>query len=271
MPLKISDFLSILDEIAPVTLAESWDNVGLQLGTPTAALSGVLVALDLTAEVVEYARSKNLNTILVHHPLFFKPVKALDFDSPFAAIVRQAIAANLNIIAAHTNYDAAPEGLNDAVAKALALRGIRPLRCASSGLKDAGMGRIGVLPKDLPLSNFVGQVKEKFSLLGLRWVGGLNKKVKTVALCGGSGAFLIDDARRAGADVFMTGDIKYHDAMDAHLFGPQSMVLLDVGHFALEQFAMGQLSVRLQQLAKKKGWKFSVEFFKQARDPFQFG
>lgn len=271
MPCTIADFISVLEKIAPVTLAESWDHVGLQIGASEAAMTGVLVALDVTPEAIECARQQKLNTLLVHHPLFFKPLHQLVFDTPFAAMVRQAIVGNLNVVVAHTNYDSAPGGLNDELAQALGLQKIRPLRSASSGLRDAGLGRVGVLSQAVSLKAFLETVRKTFSLVGLRRVGNAKSKIKTVALCGGSGAFLIDAARQAGAEVFLTGDVKYHDAFDARLHGDVGPVILDAGHFSLEQYAMRQLAKRLDAQAKKKGWKIPVVFFDQACDPFHFG
>lgn len=133
--------------------------------------------------------------------------------------------------------------------------------------KARGLGRIGELEWEVPLETFAGTIKEKFALQGLRFVGESRRKVRKIAVCGGSGASLLHDAKRQGADVFVTGDIKYHDARDAQML---DLALLDLGHFATEALMIHGLEARLRMELADKGYEADILACKAEKDPFNF-
>jgi dinuclear metal center YbgI/SA1388 family protein len=133
--------------------------------------------------------------------------------------------------------------------------------------KACGLGRIGALEWEVPLDTFAGTIKEKFALQGLRFVGEGRRKVRKIAVCGGSGASLLHDAKRQGADVFVTGDIKYHDARDAQMM---DLALIDLGHFASEALMIHGLKARIRMELADKGYEAEILACEAENDPFNF-
>lgn len=129
----IADLEGVLDSLAPWSLAESWDNVGLQVGDRSAAVRRVLIALDLTSQVLDEAVAGAFDTIVTHHPVFFTPVSTLVDSRPRERLLRRVVMAGINVFACHTNLDAAPGGLADVASEALGLRGVKPLQPAPAG------------------------------------------------------------------------------------------------------------------------------------------
>jgi len=215
-----------LNKLADIKLAEKWDNVGLMLGDYNSEARKVLVCLDVTTKVVNEAIANNVNLIVSHHPLIFKPLKSLDFTDDFKSnILRDLILNDISVISFHTNLDSATYGLNDFLAKKLKLENIRVL-FEHDIYKDAGLGRIGELSEEFTQEKFIAYIKEKFNLKTVSAVLGNNNKIKTVALLGGSGADFIYTLPEV--DAYLTGDIGYHAALDAM---EMQKNIIDVGHF----------------------------------------
>lgn len=223
----VKDVFEHLNSLADVKLAESWDNVGLMLGNYNTEVNKVLVCLDVTTAVVKEAIRENVNLIISHHPLIFKPLKSLDFTDDFKAnIIRKLIQNDISVISFHTNLDSAKLGLNDFLAKKLGLEDIRVL--FESGVdKDAGLGRFGTLPGEMELNAFINYLKERFELEYVSAVIGENKKIKTIALLGGSGADFVYSLPEV--DIYLTGDVGYHAALDAV---EMKKNIIDIGHFS---------------------------------------
>ena len=183
----VKDVFIHLNKLADVKLAENWDNVGLLLGNNNNEVNKVLVCLDVTTDVVEEAIANDVNLIVSHHPLIFKPLKSLDFTSDFKSrIIRDLIKNDISVISFHTNLDSATLGLNDYLAKLLKLEDIQVLFEHNLD-KTAGLGRIGKLSSPLKYSDFITYLKDKFSLENVAAVIGDEKEISTVALLGGSG------------------------------------------------------------------------------------
>jgi len=224
----VKDVFIHLNKLADVKLAEDWDNVGLLLGNNNNEVNKVLVCLDVTTDVVEEAIANNVNLIVSHHPLIFKPLKSLDFTSDFKSrIIRDLIKNDISVISFHTNLDSATLGLNDYLAKLLKLEDIQVL--FEHNLDNtAGLGRIGKLEKSLAFSDFIKYVKEKYSLETVSAVIGDEKEISTVALLGGSGADFLYTLPEE-VDVYLTGDVGYHAALDAI---EMKKNIIDIGHYA---------------------------------------
>ena len=222
----VKDIFNHLNKLADVKLAEKWDNVGLMLGSNNNEVSRVLVCLDVTTSVVEEAIANNVNLIVSHHPLIFKPLKNIDYTTDFKSrIIRNLIKNDISVISFHTNLDSATLGLNDYLAKILKLNEIQVL-FEHSLYNTAGLGRIGKLTNPMKLNDFITYIKNCFSLETVSAVIGDEKEISTIALLGGSGADFIYTLPEV--DVYLTGDVGYHAALDAI---EMKKNIIDVGHF----------------------------------------
>ncbi|MCF6291051.1 MAG: Nif3-like dinuclear metal center hexameric protein [Desulfobacterales bacterium] len=262
--LTVQDILYSIEEIAPSSLAETWDNVGLLVGSPSQEVSGLLVALDPTEEVLNEALARGANTIITHHPLIFHPLKAVVIDEPVGRFLKQALAENIAVVGCHTNLDVIAGGVSDALAAALKLQDTRPLADTAA---DIGFGRIGTLAEPVPGEMLISRVSAALSLPGVNVAGPLPAMVETVAVCGGSGSDLAGAAYRAGAQLYLTGEIKHSTARWAEASG---FCLVDGGHFATERPVVRLLAATLAQLSRKKGWNIPVMAADREQNPFTF-
>lgn len=367
---KTADITGIINKIAPTSLAETWDNPGLQIGDPAAEVTRVMVALDPTPAVIDSALKASCQLLVTHHPLIFKPLKSISTANPHGALIHKAIRGGLSIVSLHTNYDIAGGGLNDLLATRVGISNCVPLKVttacelvklavfvpaeqldqlrtalfpftarqgnyrdcsfAADGtgtftpldgaapftgtvgeltqvhegrlevlieraqlpravkallaahpyeepafdiyplLNDGeklGLGRIGRLAEPLTLEEYAGQLKSVLSAPALRYVGDPAANISKVALCSGSGASLVREAARAGADVLVTGDVKYHEARDAEDLG---LALIDAGHFPTEIIMAHEIRDRLNQAFVAAGYtNCRAEACQTETDPFR--
>ena len=367
---KTADIVGIINKIAPITLAESWDNPGLQIGDPAARVTCVMVALDPTPDVIDSALKASCQLLVTHHPLIFKPLKSISTATPHGALIQKAIKGGLSIVSLHTNYDIARGGLNDLLASKIGLSSCVPLKITTAcelvklvvfvpvdqleqlravlfpytalqgNYRDCsfaaggtgtftpldgaepftgtvgvlaklheerlellilraqlpraikallavhpyeepafdiypllnegeklGLGRIGRLPEPLMLAEYADRLKKVLSAPALRYVGDAAARISKVALCSGSGASLLREAARAGADVLVTGDVKYHEARDAEDLG---LALIDAGHFPTEIIMVHEITERLGRALVKAGYTdCQVEACRTETDPFR--
>lgn len=359
MSVKCQVIIDALERLAPRRLAEEWDSVGLQIGSPAQEIHGISIALDLNEQALAAAERAGANLIVCHHPLIFKPLKQIRTDRPEGRLVAQLLKRDIAVYVAHTNLDIAQGGVNDVLAARLGLTDVQGLaatgqetlckiavfvpqthwqevaaamtkagaghigkysnctfRAAGIGtflplagsspfvgeqgkleeveevrletvmpetlarrvvramlaahpyeeaaydlyaLQNDGirhaLGRIGCLAQPLSATDFLAQVKEALQLDGLRVAGDCSKPVRKVALCGGSGASLIGKAAFAGADAYITGDVKYHEAQAAEQAG---LLLIDAGHFATEWPVAEKLNGYLSECAALGRWGIEV-------------
>ena len=262
---SVYDFLC---RLAPLSLSESWDNVGLQIGSLEDKLQGVLVALDVTEAVLWEAVDHGLNSIVTHHPLIFRPIKKLDDSRAALRCVKLAAQMDLNILSFHTNLDATEGGLNDQLAKILKLQKLKPLipSAEKQGNSKSGLGRLGQIRKT-SLQDFVAQTARTLQLKNLRYVGKPGQSLQKVAVMTGSGGDFVAQALDAGADVLVTGDVKYHQALDAQADG---MAIVDIGHYAGEILMLPWLASRLRSLPFIRQNRIPVLEAESGADPFQF-
>jgi dinuclear metal center YbgI/SA1388 family protein len=232
--MKISDIISLLESIAPPHLQESYDNAGLIVGHPDTDLKGVLFCLDSTEAIVDEAIRKGCNLIVAHHPIVFRGLKRLNGYGYVERTVIHAIRHHVAIYAIHTNLDNVHRlGVNAKIAEKIGLQQTRVLS-PKPGNTDIGSGLVGTLPGELSEMAFLQQLKTAFRAGCVRHTALLQKPIRQVAVCGGSGSFLLPDAIRAGADVFVTADFKYHEFFDAD----GKILIADIGHFESEQFTV---------------------------------
>ena len=269
MKANISDIINLLEDIAPSRFAEDWDNVGLQLGKRDWPVRTLWVALDPLPEVVTAACREKVDLLITHHPLIFRPIKTLDFDTPMGAILQRATENRLGILSAHTNLDTAAGGINDVLASKIGLKNAKVLgdeildeRCSFSGL---GLGRIGELEDPLNLGDFAISVKEKLGLSHAKVAGPLDLIVSKAAVCSGSGSGLLGNFFSSDAQAYICGDLRYHDARDAEA---QNCGLIDIGHFASEQIILEVLTEQLQVRSTQAGMDVTIKVCRLEKDPF---
>jgi dinuclear metal center YbgI/SA1388 family protein len=367
---KVSDIAGIINKFAPVALAETWDNPGLQVGDPTGSVERVMVSLDPCRTAMKAAVSSGCSVLVTHHPLIFTPLKRISSQDTIGSLLTFAIQNSLSVISAHTNYDVADGGLNDLLAERLGLLSVEPLKAGAPeklvklvvfvpvGHEEAvrtamlphlvnlgnyaecsfqaagtgtfkpldgaspfagevgkrhyaeelrleflvreydlagalrsmrkahpyeepafdlypllnkgpqgGIGRIGELSAPCTLIEFATAVKKALGAPGVRVVGTEAHPVRKVAVCGGSGAFLLNEATFKGANVLVTGDIKYHEARDAEASG---LAVIDAGHYATEAVAIAGIAAKLEEGLAARGFAAEVVTFEGEREPFVF-
>jgi dinuclear metal center YbgI/SA1388 family protein len=339
--MKISNVIGFLESRVPRSMQEAYDNCGLLVGDREQAITGVLIALDCTPEIVEEAERTNCNLIIVHHPVIFKGLKKLTGTNAVEQTIIACIQKNIALYAIHTNLDNYQFGVNQEIGKRLGLKELRILRPkkevlnklivyvpfdAASAVSEAvfsagagnignykecsftlegtgtfmpvgdanptsgelnvrselrelrmeflvsthvinpvlkamreahpyeevayelialqnenlteGSGMYGELEKPLDEVTFLAHLKKDFNCGCIRHTKLLGRQIKRVAFCGGSGSFLLQDAKAVGADVFITGDFKYHEFFDAE----EELVIADIGHYESEQFTVNLLA-----------------------------
>ncbi|MBR5152554.1 MAG: Nif3-like dinuclear metal center hexameric protein [Clostridia bacterium] len=233
--LTVNDIMQELNRFAPPDLAESWDNVGLMVGNIHQRVTTVFVCLDVTQENVRQAIASGADLMISHHPLLFSPVSRIVEQDITGKILRDLIKNEISVFSAHTNLDHADGGMNDALADRLDLTDVRRFDDADArtplGKPLDNIGRIGSLNAPMEMEDFVELVRHALSCQSIRYTGDPGDAVKTVALCSGSGGDGIYTAWNAGADVYVTSDIKHHEAQLASELG---LKLIDAGHFETE-------------------------------------
>lgn len=237
MRITVKDIARTIEDFAPVGLQEPYDNAGLQVGDPAMTVSAVLLCLDVTEDILREAIDRHCNLIVSHHPLLFKGLKAVTGDTATQRIVIEAIKRGIAIYSAHTNLDSTWEGVSHEMAHRLDLRGLKVLEPKADN-PCTGLGVVGDVDPT-PKLEFLRRIKDAFDARWLRYSSQSPQLVvRRAAVCGGSGASLIPDAIAAGADIIVTGDIKYHDFTQYGL----DIIIADLGHFESELCSKDLLS-----------------------------
>ncbi len=233
--LTVKDIMEELERFAPKDLAEPWDNVGLMVGNLNQRVTTVFVCLDVTSDNVQRAIDCGADLILSHHPLLFSPPSRIVEQDITGKILRDLIRNEISVYSAHTNLDHADGGMNDVLAERLNLVEVRRFldsECTDETDKPIdNVGRVGSLENPMAMEDFVEFVKHTLSCRSIRYVGNPDAAIQRVALCSGSGGSGIWAAYHAGADAYVTSDIKHHEAQLAHELG---LNLVDAGHFETE-------------------------------------
>lgn len=264
---SIAELIDLIDRMAPFSLAEAWDNSGLQAGSRTWPGSKVLLALDVTPQVMAEAVAWGADLVLTHHPLVMGSLSSIDFSTIQGSIIALSARHRISIVSAHTNLDKAHQGLNDYFARQIGLLPGPSVEPMIPEKEDAstGTGRIYTLESGLTLHRLVDQIKSRLKISSVRYVGDRDLKVHTLALCTGSGGSLVGTFLASGADVFITGDVKYHEARDVEQAG---LGLIDVGHFASEHMVVALFAERLREWAQTTGFEIKVREYDGEKDPF---
>ena len=237
--MTVRELNELLDRRFPPALSCEWDNDGLQVSPdPGATVTGVLLALDLSDAAIDEAEKTGCNVILTHHPLIFRPLSELTPESGVGRRVQRLLSLGISAIACHTRADAAPGGLNDALAEMAGLSDVTPF---ADGIPRIGTLRAPMTPGEAAafLLGATGAPKALYS-------GKAPKKIARVAICGGDGKEYLCEAAKAGADLYFTGELSYHARLDA---ADLPLLTMEVGHDQSETHASAVFSAYLASTA----------------------
>ncbi len=257
--MKVRDIAAAIEEFAPLSLQESYDNAGLIVGRPDDEVHKALLAVDVTEEVVSEAVEHGCDMIITHHPIIFHALKRFNSSSMTERCVEEAIRRGIVLYAAHTNLDSAPQGMSWRVAEMLGLNSVEILQPTG---ENCGFGVVGELAEEWDTQEFMRHVMELFSVKALRHSDVVKTRVRKVAICTGAGGSLIDEARKTGADLYLTADLKYNDFMRHE----NSIILADMGHFESEYCAIQILF----DILSKKIPIFAIRKSVHSRNPVNY-
>lgn len=254
----VGDVAGWLDESFPLEMAASWDCVGLVIGDEEALVEHVVVALDPSVQSLKAAQMRGASLLVTHHPPWVRPLVRVCRQQPEGELVWKAVRWGVSIYCAHTNLDCSTRGPSAQLAEYLGLCDVEEMA--------EGLGRVGRLQQPLLWNEFRAWLQERFPHTSIRGAGRTQEPIERVAVCGGSGASVISDASRIGAQVLVTGDVKYHDARKAESLG---LLVLDVGHFSSERPVVSWLARQIDRESCRRGWGLRVSTFEEERDPLR--
>ncbi|MBQ2190192.1 MAG: Nif3-like dinuclear metal center hexameric protein [Paludibacteraceae bacterium] len=232
----LREIIDSIESVAPRSAQEAWDNSGMQVGDTGRDIQSVLLTTDVTTDVVDEAIMHGCDLIISHHPLLFHGLKQVCGQTPQARIVHMAIKHDIAIYSAHTSLDSVIGGINTRLADKLGITDYKMLAVShqpSEVSSQTGLGIIGTLPQPMRYEDFITHVRETLDCTYVRYTRAAKDTVRTIALCGGSGAEFIGEAIAQGADVYLTADCKYHEFQDAD----GQIGLIDIDHWISERHA----------------------------------
>lgn len=228
--MKAEEIIEKLNDFCPPRLAYPWDNVGLLCGDSEKEIKKILVTLDTNVNVVREAVKVGADMIVSHHPILLGGIKRIDYASAEGQVIKLLIENDIVLFAAHTNMDTAEGGINDKLAEMLCLTDVKILDRHTDD-PTAGLGRYGKLQKSVKFKKFAEKCKTILKTPFLRISGDFEREITTVAVASGSCSEIIPLAYEKGADVIITGDMKYHNTIDMTQMG---ICIIDAGHYPTE-------------------------------------
>lgn len=257
--MKAIEIKETIEKICPENLAYPWDNVGLLCGDENKEVKTVLVTLDTNVNVVKEAIDKKADMIVSHHPIMLSGIKRIDYSTPTGEMLKLLIENNIVLFAAHTNMDTAKGGINDILAELFELDNIKILDQHTENT-EAGLGRYGKLKIPLTLTELAEKTKKLLNTPHVRVCGNINNNISTLAVASGSCSEIIPLAKKLGCDAIITGDMKYHNAIDNAETG---ISIIDAGHYPTEALVINIF----EDILKDTGIKI-IKF--ENKDIFQF-
>lgn len=235
--MKIREITDAIERFAPLALQESYDNAGLVVGDPEREVHCALLAVDVTEEVLAEAEREGCDLIVTHHPIIFHPLHRLNGADYVQRCVERAVRSGIALYACHTNLDSVPNGMSWRLAAELGVGALRVLDPAVGKGDGVGFGVVGELPEAVPMLDYLREVGRRLRVGALRHSRIVHERVRCVALCTGAGGSLIGAARRAGAELYLTADLRYNDFMTPS----DELTVADIGHFESEYCAIDLL------------------------------
>ena len=265
--LSVGDVVGLVEAAAPPVLAASWDSNGLICGDPSDPVRSILLAVDPVTAVVDEAIDSGVDMVITHHPLYLRGTEHVAATDPKGRSVHRLIRAGIALLNAHTSLDAAHGGVAEALADRVGLTSTVPLE-PDPAFPDQGIGRIGVLPQPVALRRLAADVAAVLpdSVPGLLVGGDLDAVVERIAVSGGAGDSLLQRAREAGADVFITADLRHHPTSE-HLEGGRPYLLCGT-HWATEWVGLEPLARRLEEGARSQGSSLTARVARIVTDPW---
>lgn len=249
MSMKMSDLISEIEVIAPRELEEEWDNCGMQINMGYQEVNRVLVALEITKGVIAEAMMKDIDFIITHHPLLFNKIDVVDYNNISGNYIIDLIRAGISVYSAHTTFDDAFGGNNEYLADILGLKRIRRIKNKRPDMRGIAreyvVGRMGDFPEPITMETACRLVEKALNVKGeLKTVGDSNKVLRTVGLCSGSGGDTMRAAINNGCDLFITGDVRHHEAQVAIEKG---ICVIDAGHYGTEKIFAENFADKLRK------------------------
>ena len=260
--MKIRDIAEVIERYAPLRLQESYDNAGLIVGRPEDEVHQALLAVDVTEEVLDEAEQTGCDLIVTHHPIVFHALKRFNSADQVQRCVERAIRSRFALYACHTNLDSAPGGMSWRLASELGIGSLHVLAPSPDKGEGVGFGVVGELPEPVPTLDYLREAGRRLRVGALRHSRIVHERVRRVAVCTGAGASMIGEARRAGADIYITADMKYNDFM----MPDKALTVADIGHFESEYCAI-QL---LFDILSKNLITFAVRKSVNSRNPIGY-
>ncbi|MFM1825729.1 MAG: hypothetical protein RLZZ37_364 [Actinomycetota bacterium] len=257
----LAQLAKIIEKPYPKSLASDWDSIGLIIGKQKNVIKKILLTVDITKDIVNEALENGIDLIISHHPLMLEPVEVEDVRKYKENIKELMIEKNLSLYVAHTNADAAKGGVNDSLAKILNLKNVK-----SFGPNN--IGRYGQLEKSEKLERIIQSLKRIFpsSQNAILVSGNLNKQINSIAVCGGSGSFLLEQVRNLNIDLFISADLKHHSVLDnKELSGP---ALISLSHWASERIWLDDFLIQLTKDLQKSNLNSEVLITTRTTDPW---
>ncbi|MBQ9931054.1 MAG: Nif3-like dinuclear metal center hexameric protein [Firmicutes bacterium] len=263
MAMALKELLSAVHTIAPLDLAADWDNCGMQIDLGREEVHKILVALEITSGVIDEAAACGADMILCHHPLLFNPIRTVDLQKVPGRYVIRLIQNGISVYSAHTSFDAAVGGNNDYIAEKAGMEQVENLVMHLPGRDVAAFGRMGVFPETLTLREVGDRLKKALNLSHIRLVGDPETPIKTAAVCTGAGGRQeLETALYNRCDLFITGDVRHHEALDALELG---ICMIDAGHFGTEAIFVENFARKLREMVGG-----SVEIVESAVNTYPF-
>ena len=248
--MRCSEIFEELQAIMPLELAMDFDNPGLQLGRSDKLVKKVLIALDVTSEIVEDAVNEKVDLIITHHPMFFEPFKQINDFTPKGSMALKLMRHDISVISMHTNYDIAPGCMADIAATKIGLEGMPLEITAEIDGELVGIGKAGTIEEEMSVIELADFVKESFDLENVTVYGGeMIDKTNKVAICPGSGRGMAKFAIENGCDVLITGDITHHEALDAV---EEGLCIIDASHYGIEKIFIDDMAKILYNISDYK-------------------
>ena len=258
--MKIKDITDVIETFAPLCWQESYDNAGLVVGRGEDEVHAALLAVDVTEAVLDEAERTGCDLVITHHPIVFHALKRFNSADPVQRCVEHAIRRGIALYACHTNLDSAPGGMSWRLAGQLGIGSLELLQPAAE--PGVGFGVVGNLGAETDTMDFLRHVQRELAVGAIRYSAVATPTVRRVAVCTGAGASLIGEARRAGAGLYLTADMKYNDFMTPD----NALTVADIGHFESEYCAI-QL---LFDILSKKLCTFAVRKSECSRNPVNY-
>ena len=242
--MNCKNIIDRLEEIAPVSFAEDWDNVGLLVGSRKKEAKKIMVALDATDSVIAQASEQQVDMLITHHPMIFSSMKRVNDEDFIGRRIISLIQHDISYYAMHTNCDVCI--MNDVAADKIELKPTAILEeIGEADGKSMGIGKVGTLPETISVQQLAAKVKAAFQISDVRVTGDLQKKVSRVAISTGAGKSMMKLALKKGAEVFITGDMDHHSVIDAL---DQGMQIIDAGHYGTEHFMVDYVASYLEKV-----------------------